>query len=137
MFVSLVWWTATLSGSTTNDAPATKSEEASAEDCGSDNFHRNRFRGTTVKIVKRVVLRCQCRWYLKVFFLSSVKVAVGGLSIGHMPAGTRFISISGAGVSRHPATGVDSVRTGASSRLAFSDDLQTRPRNWTAFAHLV
>ena len=74
MFVNLVLWTATLSGSTTNYAPANKSEEASAEDFGSDNFYRNRFPGTTVKIGKLGVLLCQCRWCLKVFFLCSLKV---------------------------------------------------------------
>ena len=31
----------------------TKSEGASAEDSGSYNFHRNRFPGTTIKIVNR------------------------------------------------------------------------------------
>ena len=49
----------------------TKSEGASAEDCGSDNFHRNRFPGTAIRIVEPVVLLCQCTWCLKVFFLGS------------------------------------------------------------------
>ena len=64
-----VQWTARLRPARTDHAATTKSEGASAEDSGSCNFHRNRLPGTTIEIIKRGVLLCQCTSCLKVFFL--------------------------------------------------------------------
>src|SRR5262249_56545261 len=65
----------------TNHAAKTKSEEASAEDSGSYNFHRNRVPGIAVNIVNRAGLLCQCTSCLKAFFLCSQRDAAGERSI--------------------------------------------------------